>query len=469
MKKIALFVPTLLIMAAAMTARAGVMVLPANDSLAAAGAWTNVPFSYADDGLYTVGIGAANGSKNFRVGLADPADTVNQRITGVVIYAKCYLAGSKGKLQLVPFYDEVQGTASAPLGLSSTELTRSFDITIQRTQWQWEDIKNLSVQFKPKTVRTYYANHIFAVVTSIDTLAVPSKHSFVFEPIATPETVGVAFPLGIRVLDSLGGLLGTYNGSVLIGDQTGTVNPFTVNFVNGLAAASVTVSDTLRSDFIVINDGLANDTSGLFDAVNSGLHHFTVDSIGMQIKDLPFAISLSARDFFDDTVTAFTGRADLWDKTGTLTPDSTGAFTAGVWSGSVNVGAGSNSDSIFISYYNGKVIAGVSNGFWVDDPLGVETGKPLEGLGGTVRINILPNPLYRKAEFSVYSPKAGTARIIVYNLLGQKAAQKDLGNMNAGTVNINWELGSALPQGVYFAVLQIAGKSAAYKKLVILK
>lgn len=451
------------------TAQAGVMVLQANDSLTAAGAWANVPYSYFDDGLYTVGTGAANGSKNFRVGLADPADTINQRITGVVIYVKCYLAGSKGKLQLIPFYNEVQGTASAPLGLSGTEITRSFDITVQRTQWLWDDIKNLSVQFKPKTAKTYYANHIFAVVTSIDTMAAQASHRFVFDPVATPDTVGVAFPLGISALDSLGGLLTSYNGSVLISDQTGTLSPFIVNFAGGLAAASVTISDTLRNDFIVIDDGVANDTSGLFDVVNSGLHHFAVDSIGMQIKNIPFPVSLSARDFFDDTVTSFTGKADLWDKTGTLTPDSTGAFTAGVWSGSVNVGAGSNSDSIFISYYNGKVIAGVSNGFWVDDPMGVETERPLEGLAGPARLNIYPNPLYRKAEFSIYSPRAGSARIIVYNLLGQKAAQKDLGDINAGTVKTNWDLGSALPQGVYFADLQIDGKSASFKKLVILK
>ena len=452
-----------------LTAQAGVMVLNANDSLAAAGAWVNVPYSYVDDSLYTVGTGAANGSKNFRVGLADPSDTINQRITGVVIYAKCYLAGSKGKLQLVPFYDEVQGTASAPLGLSGTEITRSFDITVQRAQWLWEDINNLSVQFKPKTAKTYYANHIFAVVTSIDTTAAQASHRFAFDPVATPDTVGVAFPLGISALDSLGSLLTSYNGSVLISDQTGTISPFIASFTGGLAAASVTISDTLRNDFIVIDDGVANDTSGLFDVVNSGLHHFAVDPIGMQLKNVPFPISLSARDFFDDTVTSFTGKADLWDMTGTLTPDSTGAFAAGVWSGNVNIALGALKDSIACSYFNGKTISGLSNGFWVDDPLGVETGKLLEGLAGTVRINIFPNPLYRKAEFTVYSPKAGTARITVYNLLGQKAAQKDLGNINPGTVKLSWDLGSALPQGVYFADLQIDGKSASFKKLVILK
>jgi hypothetical protein len=310
---------------------------------------------------------------------------------------------------------------------------------------------------------------MFAAVTYIDTINVHAAHTFAFDPIATPETVGVAFTAGIRALDSLGALMTDYSGTALISDLTGTVSPALVTFANGLAAPNLTVSDTLRNNFLVIDDGMANDTSNLFDVVNSGLHHFAFDSIGMQLKDVPFAVSISARDFFDDTVTTFTGQADLWDISGTLTPDSTGAFAAGVWSGSVNIAVGNLYDSIACSHFNGKAVTGLSSGFWVDDPLGISGEKPAPALPGFCRMDVSPNPLYQRAEFSVYSPKAGQARIIVYNLLGQKAAQKDLGAINPGTVKLNWDLGTALPQGVYFAGLQIDGESASFKKLVILK
>jgi hypothetical protein len=85
------------------------------------------------------------------------------------------------------------------------------------------------------------------------------------------------------------------------------------------------------------------------------------------------------------------------------------------------------------------------------------------------RLEIRPNPVRQRAEFSVYSPNAGQARIIIYNMLGQKTSQKELGGIAAGTIKINWELGSSLPQGLYFVGLEINGKRTAFRKLIILK
>jgi hypothetical protein len=450
------------------------MILPANQVLSGPPRWHNVENVYLDDALYAVDTCTSNRLDTFSVGLAEPSDTTGKMVTKVVIYAKARTHYPRAVMWLWPVFS---GTSyrSGNLKIGTTETTFSFDITPQDstlpdTTWNWEDIAGLGIRYQPRTTKVaYFVNHMFAAVTCVDTVNVQAFHSFAFDPIATPETVGVAFTAGIRVLDSLGAPMTGYSGTALISDLTGTVSPVLVTFAGGLASPVLTISDTLRNNFLVIDDGMANDTSNLFDVVNSGLHHFAVDSIGMQIKNIPFPISLSARDFFDDTVTAFTGKADLWDKTGTLTPDSTGAFTAGVWSGSVNVGAGISSDSIFISYYNGKLIAGVSNGFWVDDPLGISGDRPAPSLPGFCRMDVSPNPLYQRAEFSVYSPKAGQARIIIYNILGQTAARKELGAINSGTVRIHWDLGDVLPQGIYFAYLQIDGKNTAFRKLVILR
>lgn len=474
MKKMFLLSISVIALFAAPAVQADVMILPANQALSGPPRWHNVENVYLDDALYAVDTCTSNKLDTFSVGLAEPGDTTGRKITNVVIYAKTRTSYPKAMLWMWPVFS---GTAyrSGNLKVGTTETTLSFDITPQDstladTTWNWEEIVGLGIRYQPRTTKVaYLVNHMFAAVTYVDTINVQAAHTFAFDPIATPETVGVAFTAGIRALDSLGALMTGYNGTALISDLTGTVSPVMVTFAGGLAWPSLTISDTLRNDFIVIDDGMANDTSGLFDVVNSGLHHFAVDSIGMQLKNVPFTVSISARDFFDDTVTAFTGRADLWDMTGTLTPDSTGAFSAGVWSGSVNIAVGNLYDSIACSYFNGKAVTGLSSGFWVDDPLGVSGEKPAPAGPGTCRLEVSPNPFNQKAEFSVYSPGAGKARIIVYNLLGQKAAQKDLGSINPGTVKFNWDFGTALPQGVYFADLQIEGKKASFKKLVVLK
>jgi hypothetical protein len=465
---------SVLLFLTALNAKAGVMVLPADQVLSSPPRWHNVENVYLDDALYAIDTCTSNKLDTFTVGLQDPIDTLGKRITKVVIYSKARTHYPKAMFWLWPVFG---GTAyrSGNFKIGTTETTFSFDITPQDstlpdTTWNWDDIAGLGILYQARTTKViYYINYEFAAVTYEDTINVQAAHRFVFAPIATPETVGVPFPLNISVLDSNNELLTSYNGSALITDQTGTVSPVTVNFAGGVGAANVIISDTLSNDFIVIDDGTANDTSGLFDVVNSGLHHFAIDSIGAQIKNIPFTVKLSARDFFDDTVATFAGKADLRDRTGTLTPDSTGSFVSGTWSGSVNVGAGIAVDSVFCSLFNGRTISGSSNAFYVDDPLGIEGDRPELSNPVTARLGINPNPVRDQAEFSAVSPAAGPARIVIYNMLGQKAAEKDLGNVTPGTVKVNWELGSKLPQGLYFAGLEINGKRTAFRKLVILK
>ena len=449
---------------------AATISLNANDSLIATGAWQNIANSYADDGLYTVGNGIANGTRYFRVGLADPADTVNQAITNVVIYAKGYSTSSRGKARLVPYFNGVIGVSSGSFTFALTEVTRSFDITAQRIPWTWSDVVNLGIQFTPRTAATFSVNHIFAVVTSVDTMAVVQEHYFLFDPIASPETLGLYFPVVISAMTTPGDtVMSSYNNTAGLTDLTGATTPNIVTFTAGLCSVQVMISQDTVNTQLLVSDGDTSGASNQFDVINPGLHHFGFDSVGNQIAGVAFPVKIAALDFYGDTATAFTDKVDLWDKTGTLTPDSTGNFTAGAWSGNVSAASAILTDTVFCSYFNGKTISGNSNGFWVDEPLGITGGKPRLPVPGFCRLDIRPNPLYQKAEFSIYSAVTGRARIIIYNILGQTAARKELGTISPGMVKINWELGSALPQGVYFADLQIDGKNAAYKKLVVLK
>jgi hypothetical protein len=448
---------------------ASTIKLDANDSLTATGAWQNIANCYADDGLYTVGTGLANGTRYFRVGLSDPADTMNQRITSVVLYAKGYSNNARAKVRLIPYFNNTAGISSASYAFGVTEATKSYDITGQRVPWAWSDVVNLSVQFTPRTAATFSVNHIFAVITSVDTINLFQEHYFLFDPIASPETLGLYFPVVISARTVPGDtVMSSYNNTASLTDLTGATTPNIVTFTAGFCSVQVMIAQDTVNTMLLVSDGDTSGSSNQFDVINPGLHHFGFDSVGAQTAGVAFPVSIAALDFYGDTVATFAEKADLWDLSGTLTPDSSGAFVSGTWAGNLTIATAVPFDTLYCSRtVGGRTFYGTSNGFTFF--LGVGGEKPVPAAPGFCRLDVSPNPLYQRAEFSVYSPKAGQARIIVYNLLGQKAAQKDLGAINPGTVKLNWDIGTALPQGVYFASLQIDGESASFKKLVILK
>jgi hypothetical protein len=73
-----------------------------------------------------------------------------------------------------------------------------------------------------------------------------------------------------------------------------------------------------------------------------------------------FSITITAQDQFDNTVTSYTGSNTLGDLAGTINTTSTGAFTNGVWNGSVTIAKSATSVTISTSG-SGKL--GTSNQF----------------------------------------------------------------------------------------------------------
>ena len=69
----------------------------------------------------------------------------------------------------------------------------------------------------------------------------------------------------------------------------------------------------------------------------ASLHHFTFSPVGNQTAGIPFSITITAEDEFENTVTGYTGTNSLSDSTGTISPTTTGAFTSGVWTGDVTI------------------------------------------------------------------------------------------------------------------------------------
>ena len=74
------------------------------------------------------------------------------------------------------------------------------------------------------------------------------------------------------------------------------------------------------------------------DSVAPVLDHFDFDTItGTKTAGTPFDITITAKDSSGATVTSYTGTNTLTPSTGTISPTSTTAFTAGVWTGSVTL------------------------------------------------------------------------------------------------------------------------------------
>lgn len=448
---------------------AATIKLDANDSLTATGAWQNVANCYADDGLYAVGSGLANGTRYFRVGLADPPDTVNQAITNVVIYAKGYSSSSRGKVRLIPYFDDVAGVSSGSFTFALTEVVRSLDITGQRIPWTWSDIVNLSVQFTPRTAATFSVNHIFAVVTSVDTMAAADSHYFVFDAIASPETLGLYFPVVIRAMTTPGDtVMSSYNNTASLTDLTGATTPNIVTFTAGLCSVQVMIAQDTVNTMLLVNDGDTSGTSNQFDVINPGLHHFGFGPIGSQTVGVPFPVTIAALDFYGDTAATFTDKADLWDLSGTLTPDSSGVFSGGLWTGNLTISAAITSDTLYCSRtIGGRTYSGKSNGFAV--PTGISGDEPVISPIKSFGLDISPNPTSGRTQILLAMPKPGKVVLILYNVLGQEVARKEPGLLPSGNNKLNWVFESAQPQGLYFLRAMVDDQATAMKKLLILK
>jgi len=94
------------------------------------------------------------------------------------------------------------------------------------------------------------------------------------------------------------------------------------------------------------------------------LDHFVIDNISNQKVGVAFAITVTAKDVNDNTVTNFTGTVNISDLTGTITPTVSASFSSGVWTGSVTIAQQWINDVITVSNSTGSE-TGSSNTFSV--------------------------------------------------------------------------------------------------------
>ncbi|MGA3059732.1 MAG: hypothetical protein ABSD92_05120, partial [Candidatus Bathyarchaeia archaeon] len=166
---------------------------------------------------------------------------------------------------------------------------------------------------------------------------------FVFSNIGA-QTVGSAFSITITAKDSSGNTVTSYTGTNTLSVSLGTISPTsTGGFLSGVWTGSVTLSVSGSGITIGTSGSSKSGTSNAFTVNALVLDHFVFNVISSpQTAGSAFSITITAKDSNGNTVASYTGTNTLSVSAGTISPTLTGAFSNGVWTGSVKVtGAGS--------------------------------------------------------------------------------------------------------------------------------
>gem|GEM_PF-1212478 len=141
----------------------------------------------------------------------------------------------------------------------------------------------------------------------------------------------------------------------------GTIVPTLATTSGGQAYATLTSGPTMGTAIVTATaDSISGTTNVLFTA--GPLDHFAFAPIGTQKAGVAFAITITAQDAFNNTVTSYTGSNTLADSTVTIVPNATGPFAGGVWTGNVAIFKAKTGDVITTT---GGSKLGVSNPFTV--------------------------------------------------------------------------------------------------------
>jgi M6 family metalloprotease-like protein len=171
-------------------------------------------------------------------------------------------------------------------------------------------------------------------------------HHFAFAALSSQQA-GVTFPITITAKDVNEVTILSYTSTVPLtaaGDAGAITFTPTVTgaFASGVWTGNATVSTLSTNVALTANDGAGHTGSSNAFTVTAGpLDHFDWAAIpSPQTKDLPFPVTVTAKDQFGNTATTFTSTAALSGGNGGLiTPAVSSNFTAGSWAGNLTVQA----------------------------------------------------------------------------------------------------------------------------------
>lgn len=183
-----------------------------------------------------------------------------------------------------------------------------------------------------------------------------------------PQSVGVPFSVTITAKDEFGNICTNFNGSITLSAVNSTVTePTSITFTNGIWNGNIKLgapgSDVQLK--AILTTPSVTSTSNAF-SVAKGLHHFLISTIGNQDKEVPFEVTITAKDEDNLTFTSFTGSVNLTCSLGigTIEPITLGPFVNGSITSNIKINKPGNNVTITVTDpISGKT--GTSNSFKV--------------------------------------------------------------------------------------------------------
>lgn len=239
---------------------------------------------------------------------------------------------------------------------------------------------------------------------------------FLVSSIST-QAAGEIFSMSVTALDEFGNTVTSFNNTVSISDLTGTISPsVSGNFSSGNWTGIVKITQMRDADVIKVSAaGGIEGSSNSFNVTSNSIDHFVIDNISSpQVAGTVFNVRITAKDVEDNTVTDFSGTANLTDLTGSISPTVTQNFSNGVWNGNVTITESEGTNRITVT---GSGKSGVTNSFQVDaaevDHFTFETINSPQTAGTNFSITIYAEDVYnnRVTDFTssaTLSDKTGT-------------------------------------------------------------
>lgn len=228
---------------------------------------------------------------------------------------------------------------------------------------------------------------------------------------------------------------------------------------------SILFTIPLMAGFIIVAPQVHAQTPDHFD--------FTFDSGANKVAGQPFQVTITAKNSSNVTLTSFTDTALLSDTTSTISPNETGNFQSGVWSGFVYITESIASSQItasylststsstsfvvepetrikFLSIANGNNQSGVVGGLLptalqalVTDPY----GNPISGVGVNFAIASYPSGATNQSLSTLSGSSDANGLVSTTLTLGRKT----------GTYVVSGNFGSGINNAITFYANAIAG------------
>jgi len=194
------------------------------------------------------------------------------------------------------------------------------------------------------------------------------------------QAAGTPFPVTVTAIDIYGNTITSFDGSGntvnITHNGTGVIIPtLSGEFIKGIWTGNLTITQTQTGDRIIITrtGGGVTAQSNQFNVSASSVDHFVISAIGNnQTAGSSFPVTITAKDAAGNTITNFSGSANLFDETGTNTP-SQFSFTNGIWSGNVIITSSRQQNTLTVSSLGKSntsnefnVGASVVNGFVIE-------------------------------------------------------------------------------------------------------